>query len=84
MAGHGDLAAAAEGMPIDGRDDGLGEALDAAQDGVAKAEKTPDIGSREGRAQIGAGAEDLVSRPRDDQALHAGVRLQLGQGGVRP
>jgi len=45
VAGHGDLAAAAERMAVDGSDDGLGKALDAPQHGIAEAKERRDIGT---------------------------------------
>src|SRR5205807_2038340 len=46
VAGHGDLASAAQRMAIDGGDDGLGEALDAAEHGVAEADEGGHVGPR--------------------------------------
>src|SRR5262249_12105779 len=59
----------------------LGKALDPPEDRVAEAEERGHVGSREGRAEGGARAEDPVPRPGGDETAHRLVRLELGQRG---
>src|SRR5262245_56551751 len=66
VTGHRDLAASAERVAVHGRDDRLGEPLDASDDGVAEANEGVDVATGEGRAQVGARAEDPIAGSGDD------------------
>jgi hypothetical protein len=79
VTGHGDLTAAADGVAVDGGDDRLRKALDLPHDGVAEAHEGLDVAPGERRAEVGAGAEDLVTRPRDDHRAHVVVGLHRGE-----
>src|SRR5881409_4145520 len=49
------------------------EALDLAHYAVAEADEGLDVAAGERRAEVGAAAEDLVARARDDDGAHAVV-----------
>src|SRR2546422_9316682 len=82
VAGHRDLAAAAERVAVDRGDDGLGEPLDLAHHGVAESDEGVDVAAGEGRPQIGAGAEDAVARAGDDDRANRVVVLHRVERGV--
>src|SRR2546425_12800562 len=82
MAGHGDLAAAAERVAVQGGDDRLREALDPAQHAVAEPDEVGDGAAGERRAEVGAGAEDPVARAGHDDRAHGGIGREPGERGV--
>src|SRR5262245_10185210 len=82
VAGHRDLAAAAERVAVDRGDDGLGEPLDLPHHAVTEADEGVDVVAGEGRAEVGAGAEDAVARPGDDDRVHRVVALHRVERGV--
>src|SRR5258708_2198700 len=65
VAGHRDLAAAPERVAVDRRDDGLREPLDLPHDTVAEPDERVDVVAGERGSEVGAGAEDPVTRTRD-------------------
>src|SRR5262249_6622561 len=76
VARHRDLTAASQRVAVHRGDDGLAEALDLPEHAVAEADEGVDALAREGRAQIGSRAEDLVAAAGDDEAAHTVVVLE--------
>src|SRR2546426_1071929 len=83
MARHRDFTASAQRVPVDRGDDRLREPLDLPYHAVPEADERVDVTPGERRAQVGAGAEDAVTRPGDDDGADRVVVLHRGERRVQ-
>lgn len=84
-AGHGKLAAAAEGVAVEHRDDGLGELLDASEGGLAACSEGRGISRIDcgDLVDIRAGGEGFVTCTAKQDNVNDRIRTEGGEGFVQ-